>query len=55
MWISGDYRPENMTTNSQYLYAQNEPNGSGDCFYLSASRCVLTLEDLQDSGAHLTS
>ena len=38
VWISGDYRPEDMTENSQYLYAENEPNGSGKCFYLSASR-----------------
>ena len=38
VWISGDYRPEDMTPNSRFLYAENEPNGSGKCFYLSASR-----------------
>ena len=41
VWISGDYRPEDMTENSQYLYAENEPNGSGKCFYLSASRYLI--------------
>ena len=38
VWINGEERPELWTSQWRQFYAQGEPDFSGECFYLSASR-----------------
>ena len=38
VWISDEYRPEYWTKNWRNIYAVGEPDFSGNCLYLSASR-----------------
>ena len=38
VWVSNETRPEHFSKKWRSRYADGEPNHSGDCLYLSASR-----------------
>ena len=38
VWVSNETRPEHFSKKWRSRYAKGEPNHSGDCLYLSASR-----------------